>query len=53
MEVNDPNIRRMERRSFLTLSAGLIGAIAFGSVPDFGRAGETQFSAGRCGGDKK
>jgi len=52
MEVNDPNIRRMERRSFLTLSAGLIAAIAFGSIPDLGRAGETQFPEGRCGGDK-
>jgi len=52
MEVNDPNIRRMERRSFLTLSAGLIAAIAFGSIPDLGRAGETQFPEGRCGGGK-
>ena len=52
MEVNDPNIRRMERRSFLTLSVGLIAAIAFGSIPDLGRAGETQFPEGRCGGDK-
>jgi len=52
MEVNDPNIRRMERRSFLTLSAGLIAAITFGSIPDLGRAGETQFPEGRCGGDK-
>ncbi len=53
MEVNDPNIRRMERRSFLTLSAGLIAEIAFGgcrSIPDLGRAGETQFPEGRCGG---
>jgi menaquinone-dependent protoporphyrinogen oxidase len=55
MEVNDPKIRRMERRSFLTLSAGLIAAIAFGgcrSIPDLGHAGETQFPEGRCGGDK-
>ena len=52
MEVNDPNIRRMERRSFLTLSVGLIAAIAFGSIPDLGRAGETQFPEGRCRGDK-
>jgi hypothetical protein len=37
MEVNYPNIRSMERRSFLTLSAGLIAVIAFGgcrSIPD-------------------
>ncbi len=52
MEVNDPNIRMMERRSFLTLSAGLIAAIAFGSIPDLGRAGETQFPEGKCGDDK-
>lgn len=52
MEVNDPNILRMERRSFLTLSAGLIAAIALGSIPGLGRAGETQFPEGRCEGDK-
>ena len=52
MEVTDPNIRMMERRSFLALSAGLVTAIAFGSVPDFVRAGETQFPEGRCGGDR-
>ncbi len=55
MEVNDPNIRRMERRSFLSLSAGLIASIAFGgcrSMPALGRVGETQFPEGRCGGDK-
>jgi len=55
MEVDDPNIRGMERRSFLALSAGLIAAIAFGgcrSIPDVARAGETQFPKGRCGGDK-
>ena len=49
---NDPNIGRMERRSFLNLSAGLIAAITFGGVPELGRAGETQFSEARCGGDK-
>ena len=55
MEVNAPNIRRMERRRFLTLSAGLIAAIAFGgcrSTPGLAHAGETQFSEGRCEGDK-
>ena len=55
MEVNAPNIRRMERRSFLTLSAGLIGAIAFGgcrSIPDLARAEETRFPEGKCGGNK-
>ncbi|MBE0558668.1 MAG: flavodoxin domain-containing protein [Proteobacteria bacterium] len=52
MEVNDQNVQRMERRSFLALSAGLLGAIVFGSIPDPGRAGETQFPEGRCGGDK-
>lgn len=55
MEVNDPNIRKMERRSFLTLSAGLIAAIALGgcrSTPDLVRAEETEFPEGRCGGGK-
>lgn len=52
MEVNDRNIQRMERRSFLTLSAGLIGAIVFGSIPGVGCAGEPQFPEGRCGGDR-
>ena len=52
MEVNDPSIRWRKRRNFLTLSAGLIAAIALGSIPDLGRAGETQFPEGRCGGDK-
>ncbi len=55
MQVNDPNIRRMDRRSFLTLSASLMAAIAFGgcrSTPDLARAGETQFPEERCGGDK-
>ena len=50
MEINDPNIRSMERRGFLTLSAGLIGAIVFGSIPDLDRAGEMRFAEGRCGG---
>ncbi len=52
MEINDQNIRRIDRRGFLALSAGLIAAIAFGSIPKLGRAGEIQFSEGRCGGDK-
>ena len=55
MEVNDPTLRRMERRNFLALSAGFITAIAFGgcrSIPDLARAGETRFPEGRCGGDK-
>ena len=52
MEINDPSIRWRKRRNFLTLSAGLIAAIALGSIPDLGRAGETQFPEGRCGGDK-
>jgi menaquinone-dependent protoporphyrinogen oxidase len=53
MEINDLNILKIDRRGFLTLSAGLISAIAFGSIPETGRAGETQFPEGRCGGDKK
>jgi menaquinone-dependent protoporphyrinogen oxidase len=52
MEVNEPNIQRMERRSFLTLSAGLIAAIAFGSIPDLSRAGETEFPESKCGGGR-
>ena len=52
MEVNDPSMQWRKRRNFLTLSAGLIAAIALGSIPDLGRAGETQFPEGRCGGDK-
>ncbi len=50
MEANEPEIRRMERRSFLTLSASLVAAIAFGSIPELGRAGEAQFPEGRCEG---
>ncbi len=52
MEVNKPNLQRMERRSFLTLSAGLIAAVAFGgcrSIPDLARAEESPFPEGRCG----
>jgi len=55
VEINDPNILRMERRGFLTLSAGLMAAIAFGgcrSIPDLARAGERQFPEDRCGGEK-
>lgn len=52
MNINDPNILRIDRRGFLTLSAGLIAAIAFGSIPEAGRAGEIQFPEGSCGGDK-
>ncbi len=55
MEANDPNLGRIKRRSFLTLSAGLIAAVAFGgcrSIPDLGPSGETQFPEDRCGADK-
>ncbi len=55
MDGNDPNIRGMERRTFLTLSAGLIAAMAFGgcrSTPDLAHADETSFPEGRCEGDK-
>ena len=53
MEINDLNILRINRRGFLTLSAGFISAMAIGSFPKAGSAGEIQFPEGRCGGDKK
>ncbi len=51
MEGSDPDIRRMERRCFLALSAGFIGAMALGSIPGLGHTGETKFPEGGCGGE--
>ncbi len=45
-------IRNMERRSFLTMSAGLVAALAFGSVPRAVSAGEANFAESSCGADK-
>ena len=54
MGVNDSSIRRVSRRDFLGLSAGLITAMALGDASGVrvSHATDIKFPEGKCGGEK-
>jgi menaquinone-dependent protoporphyrinogen oxidase len=54
MGVNDSNNRRVSRRDFLVLSAGLITAMTLGGTSGvgIGHASDIKFPENRCGGEK-
>jgi menaquinone-dependent protoporphyrinogen oxidase len=54
MGVNDSSIRRVSRRDFLGLSAGLITAMALGGASGsrISHAADIKFPEGKCGGEK-
>jgi menaquinone-dependent protoporphyrinogen oxidase len=54
VEVEDNNRRRINRRDFLALSAGLVAAMSLGATgAGVCQAAEIKFPEGRCGGKKE
>ena len=53
MGIEDDGFRRINRRDFVTLTAGLVAAVSFGGTgAGTGHAAEIRFPEGRCGGKK-
>jgi menaquinone-dependent protoporphyrinogen oxidase len=54
MEVEDNELWRVNRRDFLTWSAGIIAAMSLGGTgAGIGHAADIKFPEGKCGGEKK